>query len=105
MWGWLWGQELGLGSGPPPPAPHPPHPHSGGPESPPQPPPPPHRVPHSAGTLPNRRALKNARMVSRKDDVHLCVMCLRAIMNYQVGTEVALSLRRVGGQHGDTATI
>ena len=62
-------------------------------------------MPHSAGTLPNRRALKNARMVSRKDDVHLCVMCLRAIMNYQVGTEVALSLRRVGGQHGDTATI
>lgn len=44
-----------------------------------------------AGTLPNRRALKNARMVSRKDDVHLCVMCLRAIMNYQYGFNLVMS--------------
>ncbi|KAM4880914.1 formin-like protein 3 [Sylvia borin] len=36
------------------------------------------------GTLPSRRALKNSRLVSQKDDVHLCIMCLRAIMNYQV---------------------
>lgn len=38
----------------------------------------------SYGTLPSRRALKNSRLVSQKDDVHLCIMCLRAIMNYQV---------------------
>ena len=42
------------------------------------------RVPPSYGTLPSRRALKNSRLVSQKDDVHLCIMCLRAIMNYQV---------------------
>lgn len=40
--------------------------------------------PPSYGTLPSRRALKNSRLVSQKDDVHLCIMCLRAIMNYQV---------------------
>lgn len=36
-------------------------------------------------TLPSRRTLKNSRLVSKKDDVHVCIMCLRAIMNYQVG--------------------
>lgn len=35
-------------------------------------------------TLPGRRALKNSRLVSQKDDVHVCILCLRAIMNYQV---------------------
>ncbi|XP_030891145.1 formin-like protein 2 [Leptonychotes weddellii] len=42
---------------------------------------------HSAlryNTLPSRRTLKNSRLVSKKDDVHVCIMCLRAIMNYQV---------------------
>ncbi|EMP31227.1 Formin-like protein 3 [Chelonia mydas] len=34
-------------------------------------------------TLPSRKALKNSRLVSQKDDVHVCIMCLRAIMNYQ----------------------
>lgn len=34
-------------------------------------------------TLPGRRALKNS-LVSQKDDVHVCILCLRAIMNYQV---------------------
>uniref|UniRef100_A0A663EI28 Formin like 3 n=1 Tax=Aquila chrysaetos chrysaetos TaxID=223781 RepID=A0A663EI28_AQUCH len=43
--------------------------------------------PPSYGTLPSRRALKNSRLVSQKDDVHLCIMCLRAIMNYQVCKE------------------
>uniref|UniRef100_A0A8C5GSR0 Formin-like protein 1 n=1 Tax=Gouania willdenowi TaxID=441366 RepID=A0A8C5GSR0_GOUWI len=33
----------------------------------------------------NRKALRNSRVVSQKDDVHLCIMCLRAIMNYQSG--------------------
>uniref|UniRef100_A0A670IY54 Formin like 1 n=1 Tax=Podarcis muralis TaxID=64176 RepID=A0A670IY54_PODMU len=32
----------------------------------------------------SRKALRNSRIVSQKDDVHVCIMCLRAIMNYQV---------------------
>lgn len=39
-----------------------------------------------SNTLPSRRTLKNSRLVCKKDDVHVCVMCLRAIMNYQVKT-------------------
>lgn len=39
-------------------------------------------------TLPSRRTLKNSRLVSKKDDVHVCIMCLRAIMNYQVCVEL-----------------
>uniref|UniRef100_A0A8B9NE09 Formin like 3 n=1 Tax=Accipiter nisus TaxID=211598 RepID=A0A8B9NE09_9AVES len=38
-----------------------------------------------------RRALKNSRLVSQKDDVHLCIMCLRAIMNYQYGFNLVMS--------------
>uniref|UniRef100_A0A8C3KPW6 Formin like 3 n=1 Tax=Calidris pygmaea TaxID=425635 RepID=A0A8C3KPW6_9CHAR len=49
------------------------------------------RVPPSYGTLPSRRALKNSRLVSQKDDVHLCIMCLRAIMNYQYGFNLVMS--------------
>lgn len=33
-----------------------------------------------------RRTLKNSRLVCKKDDVHVCIMCLRAIMNYQVSS-------------------
>ncbi|KAB0390776.1 hypothetical protein E2I00_011197, partial [Balaenoptera physalus] len=33
----------------------------------------------------SRKALRNSRIVSQKDDVHVCIMCLRAIMNYQPG--------------------
>ena len=33
----------------------------------------------------SRKTLRNSRIVSQKDDVHVCIMCLRAIMNYQVG--------------------
>ncbi|XP_007953448.1 formin-like protein 1 [Orycteropus afer afer] len=51
----------------------------------------------------SRKALRNSRIVSQKDDVHVCIMCLRAIMNYQSGfslimnhpacvNEIALSL-------------
>uniref|UniRef100_A0A663EHJ9 Formin like 3 n=1 Tax=Aquila chrysaetos chrysaetos TaxID=223781 RepID=A0A663EHJ9_AQUCH len=47
--------------------------------------------PPSYGTLPSRRALKNSRLVSQKDDVHLCIMCLRAIMNYQYGFNLVMS--------------
>ncbi|KFQ96365.1 Formin-like 3, partial [Nipponia nippon] len=49
------------------------------------------RCPPSYGTLPSRRALKNSRLVSQKDDVHLCIMCLRAIMNYQYGFNLVMS--------------
>ncbi|XP_055360380.1 formin-like protein 1 isoform X1 [Betta splendens] len=56
---------------------------------------------HKALTV--RKAQRNSRVVSQKDDVHLCIMCLRAIMNYQSGfnlvmkhpscvNEIALSL-------------
>lgn len=40
----------------------------------------------SCNTLPSRRTLKNSRLVCKKDDVHVCIMCLRAIMNYQVSS-------------------
>ncbi|XP_070623049.1 formin-like protein 1 isoform X1 [Erythrolamprus reginae] len=33
----------------------------------------------------SKKALRNSRIISQKDDVHLCIMCLRAIMNYQSG--------------------
>uniref|UniRef100_A0A674EKZ8 Formin-like 3 n=1 Tax=Salmo trutta TaxID=8032 RepID=A0A674EKZ8_SALTR len=36
--------------------------------------------------LPSLKTIKNSRLVSQKDDVHVCIMCLRAIMNYQVLT-------------------
>ncbi|XP_046902025.1 formin-like protein 2 isoform X2 [Hypomesus transpacificus] len=42
-------------------------------------------------TLPSRRTLKNSRMVCKKDDVHVCIMCLRAIMNYQYGFNMVMS--------------
>uniref|UniRef100_A0A671YWA6 Formin-like 2b n=1 Tax=Sparus aurata TaxID=8175 RepID=A0A671YWA6_SPAAU len=38
-----------------------------------------------------RRTLKNSRLVCKKDDVHVCVMCLRAIMNYQYGFNMVMS--------------
>ncbi|XP_075758140.1 formin-like protein 3 isoform X3 [Pelodiscus sinensis] len=42
-------------------------------------------------TVPSRKALKNSRLVSQKDDVHVCIMCLRAIMNYQYGFNLVMS--------------
>uniref|UniRef100_A0AAQ4QG55 Formin like 2 n=1 Tax=Gasterosteus aculeatus aculeatus TaxID=481459 RepID=A0AAQ4QG55_GASAC len=42
-------------------------------------------------TLPSRRTLKNSRLVCKKDDVHVCIMCLRAIMNYQYGFNLVMS--------------
>lgn len=32
----------------------------------------------------NRRGQRGSRVVGQKDDIHLCIMCLRAIMNYEV---------------------
>ncbi|XP_051865564.1 formin-like protein 3 isoform X1 [Pristis pectinata] len=42
-------------------------------------------------TLPDRKFLKNSRLVSQKDDVHVCIMCLRAVMNYQYGFNLVMS--------------
>ncbi|XP_028931953.1 formin-like protein 1 [Ornithorhynchus anatinus] len=39
----------------------------------------------------SRKALRNSRIVSQKDDVHVCIMCLRAIMNYQTGFSLVMS--------------
>uniref|UniRef100_A0A8C2H6R4 Formin-like 3 n=1 Tax=Cyprinus carpio TaxID=7962 RepID=A0A8C2H6R4_CYPCA len=43
-----------------------------------------------ASTLPDK-TIKNSRLVSQKDDVHVCIMCLRAIMNYQYGFNLVMS--------------
>uniref|UniRef100_A0A8P4GFY5 Formin-like protein 2 n=1 Tax=Dicentrarchus labrax TaxID=13489 RepID=A0A8P4GFY5_DICLA len=45
-----------------------------------------------SNTLPSRRTLKNSRLVCKKDDVHVCVMCLRAIMNYQLTVSLTVCL-------------
>ncbi|XP_029382912.1 formin-like protein 1 [Echeneis naucrates] len=37
-----------------------------------------------------RKAVRSSRVVSQKDDVHLCIMCLRAIMNYQSGFNLVM---------------
>uniref|UniRef100_A0A8C9SR70 Formin like 1 n=1 Tax=Scleropages formosus TaxID=113540 RepID=A0A8C9SR70_SCLFO len=41
--------------------------------------------------LPGRKALRHSRIVSQKDDVHVCIMCLRAIMNYQSGFNLVMT--------------
>nr|XP_048301824.1 formin-like protein 1 isoform X8 [Myodes glareolus] len=42
-------------------------------------------------TAHSRKALRNSRIVSQKDDVHVCIMCLRAIMNYQSGFSLVMN--------------
>nr|XP_015199556.1 PREDICTED: formin-like protein 3 [Lepisosteus oculatus] len=42
-------------------------------------------------TLSNSKTIKNSRLVSQKDDVHVCIMCLRAVMNYQYGFNLVMS--------------
>ncbi|CAK8671797.1 formin-like protein 2 isoform X2 [Clavelina lepadiformis] len=44
-----------------------------------------------AQTLPNRRTLKNSRTIIDRDDVHVCITCLRAIMNYQYGFNLVMA--------------
>uniref|UniRef100_A0A8C3QRM9 Formin like 1 n=1 Tax=Cyanoderma ruficeps TaxID=181631 RepID=A0A8C3QRM9_9PASS len=39
----------------------------------------------------SRKTLRNSRLVSQKDDVHVCIMCLRAIMNYQTGFSLVMN--------------
>lgn len=51
-----------------------------------------------SNTLPSRRTLKNSRLVCKKDDVHVCIMCLRAVMNYQVRLACSTSDRRYSHQ-------
>ncbi|XP_045911708.1 formin-like protein 3 isoform X4 [Micropterus dolomieu] len=43
------------------------------------------------GSISNTKTIKNSRLVSQKDDVHVCIMCLRAIMNYQYGFNMVMS--------------
>uniref|UniRef100_A0A3P8RXE5 Formin-like 3 n=1 Tax=Amphiprion percula TaxID=161767 RepID=A0A3P8RXE5_AMPPE len=43
------------------------------------------------GTVSNSKTIKNSRLLSQKDDVHVCIMCLRAIMNYQYGFNMVMS--------------
>nr|XP_048685715.1 formin-like protein 1 isoform X6 [Caretta caretta] len=38
-----------------------------------------------------RKALRNSRIIGQKDDVHVCIMCLRAIMNYQSGFSLVMN--------------
>ncbi|XP_016383069.1 LOW QUALITY PROTEIN: formin-like protein 1 [Sinocyclocheilus rhinocerous] len=38
-----------------------------------------------------RRTMRHARLASQRDDVHLCIMCLRAIMNYQSGFNLVMT--------------
>ncbi|MFT7801070.1 formin-like protein 3 isoform X1 [Arapaima gigas] len=37
------------------------------------------------------KTAKNSQLVSQKDDVHVCIMCLRAVMNYQYGFNLVMS--------------
>ncbi|XP_060793415.1 formin-like protein 3 isoform X2 [Neoarius graeffei] len=49
-----------------------------------------HSVPRYSSAA-NSKTIKNSRIVSQKDDVHVCIMCLRAIMNYQYGFNLVMS--------------
>uniref|UniRef100_A0A8B9HKZ6 Formin-like 1a n=1 Tax=Astyanax mexicanus TaxID=7994 RepID=A0A8B9HKZ6_ASTMX len=39
----------------------------------------------------HRKTMRNARLAGQRDDVHVCIMCLRAIMNYQSGFNLVMS--------------
>ncbi|XP_068117963.1 formin-like protein 1 isoform X2 [Hyperolius riggenbachi] len=39
----------------------------------------------------NRGTMRNSKHANMKDDVHVCIMCLRAIMNYQSGFSMVMS--------------
>ncbi|XP_053706520.1 formin-like protein 3 isoform X1 [Synchiropus splendidus] len=43
------------------------------------------------GSVSGNRSIKNSRLVGQKEDVHVCIMCLRAIMNYQYGFNMVMS--------------
>ncbi|XP_062848781.1 formin-like protein 1 [Trichomycterus rosablanca] len=42
-------------------------------------------------SLHNRKTQKNSHLLSQRDHLHLCIMCLRAIMNYQSGFTQVMS--------------
>uniref|UniRef100_A0A8C2L209 Formin like 1 n=1 Tax=Cyprinus carpio TaxID=7962 RepID=A0A8C2L209_CYPCA len=44
-----------------------------------------HNSPRLGHTFTSRKALRYSRLLSQKNHLHLCIMCLRAIMNYQLG--------------------
>uniref|UniRef100_A0AAR2K4B6 Formin-like 1a n=1 Tax=Pygocentrus nattereri TaxID=42514 RepID=A0AAR2K4B6_PYGNA len=50
-----------------------------------------HGMTRAARAFTVRKSLKNARLASQRDDVHVCIMCLRAIMNYQSGFNLVMS--------------
>ncbi|XP_076616292.1 formin-like 1b isoform X1 [Chaetodon auriga] len=49
-----------------------------------------HSASKASKTFTVRKALRSSRVVSPTDDVHLCIMCLRAIMNYQSGFSLVM---------------
>ncbi|XP_062234892.1 formin-like protein 1 isoform X2 [Platichthys flesus] len=49
-----------------------------------------HSSTKTSKTFTARKVVRTSRVVSQKDDVHLCIMCLRAIMNYQSGFNLVM---------------
>lgn len=50
-----------------------------------------HNSPRSGRPFATRKALRYSRLLSQKNHLHLCIMCLRAIMNYQLGFNQVMS--------------
>uniref|UniRef100_A0A8B9HAL5 Formin-like 1a n=1 Tax=Astyanax mexicanus TaxID=7994 RepID=A0A8B9HAL5_ASTMX len=50
-----------------------------------------HGMTRAARALTVRKTMRNARLAGQRDDVHVCIMCLRAIMNYQSGFNLVMS--------------
>ncbi|KAL1248353.1 hypothetical protein QQF64_021671 [Cirrhinus molitorella] len=50
-----------------------------------------HNSPRSGRTYTTRKTLRYSRLLSQKNHLHLCIMCLRAIMNYQLGFNQVMS--------------
>ena len=42
-------------------------------------------------SLPAKRILKNSKILCDKDDIHVCIMCVRSIMNYQLGFKAVVA--------------
>lgn len=60
---------------------------------------------YSYGTAANSKTIKNSRLVSQKDDVHVCIMCLRAIMNYQVQDTQTWLVKKTSGMSARSETV
>uniref|UniRef100_A0A8C9VWY9 Formin-like 3 n=1 Tax=Scleropages formosus TaxID=113540 RepID=A0A8C9VWY9_SCLFO len=48
-------------------------------------------APHFECRLLAHVTAKSSQLLSQKDDVHVCIMCLRAVMNYQYGFNLVMS--------------